>query len=226
MKTTAAFVTSVALGWLAFSGPASAGLINGDFSLGNTGFSSDYVHDPTPEAEQEYAIAYRPLQVHGGWGNFGDHTTGTGLMLIANGATQANKVVWSARLPTATDTAYHLSAWAATAYLPEATLRFTVNGSQVGDLLGLASVGEWRHFEAVWHSGANTIAEIAMYDVQQQWYGNDFVLDDLSFESASVPEPATLTMLLGVAAVGAARAVIRSRKARGMLVLSLWRRPS
>jgi hypothetical protein len=36
MKTTAAFVTSLALGWLAFSGPASAGFINGESERGRS----------------------------------------------------------------------------------------------------------------------------------------------------------------------------------------------
>jgi hypothetical protein len=211
LKTTAAFVTGLALAWLALSGPASAEFINGNFSQGNTGFSSDYTYDSTPRGAAQYAIDDDPHHVHESFASFGDHTTGTGLMLIANGATEPDKAVWSQIVTTAADSPYRISAWAASA-LPASTLRFTVNGSQVGDLLALSTRGEWRRFDAVWNSAASTSAEVAVYETTLVYAGNDFALDDLSF--VGVPEPGTLTMLLGMVASGAALALIRSRRAR------------
>src|SRR6476619_692433 len=63
-------------------------LVNPSFSSGATGFSSSYVlaSDLTPT--RTYAVSDNPQTVHPTTGaDFGDHTTGSGLMLIANGAT-------------------------------------------------------------------------------------------------------------------------------------------
>ena len=57
---------------------------NGDFSLGNTGFTSQYVYTTNLFPEDTYVVGDNPNHFHPQGANFGDHTTGTGLMLIAN----------------------------------------------------------------------------------------------------------------------------------------------
>ncbi len=71
---------------------ASTNLItNGDFESGNTGFTSGYafgnVHGPGT-----YWIGGTPSQAPGAWGgwyNGGDHTSGSGKMMVVNGANDA-----------------------------------------------------------------------------------------------------------------------------------------
>ena len=67
-------------------------IVNGDFESGNTGFTSDYtfVSSPAPYpggmyAPKTYAIGINPNAYHSSWvPPFGDHTTGTGNMMIVN----------------------------------------------------------------------------------------------------------------------------------------------
>lgn len=70
-----------------FSRYADANLItNSDFSLGNTEFSSGYTYDTSNVTwEGVYTVGANPQLYHRGATSFGDHTTGSGMMLIANG---------------------------------------------------------------------------------------------------------------------------------------------
>ena len=55
-------------------------ITNGDFSSGNTGFTSDYgfnTLNPGPElVEGAYSVVTKPNDVHFAWGNYFDHTSG------------------------------------------------------------------------------------------------------------------------------------------------------
>ena len=62
---------------------------NGDFSAGNTGFTSSYTYVTGPGSlvpEGVYTITTDPHLEHPGAVSFGDHTTGTGEMMAVNGA--------------------------------------------------------------------------------------------------------------------------------------------
>jgi hypothetical protein len=70
---------------------------NGDFSAGNTSFTTGYILDCTVGGyigEQRYCVGTNPNAVHGAWAACGDHTTGTGNMLIFNGTSTPNVNVW------------------------------------------------------------------------------------------------------------------------------------
>ncbi len=69
-------------------------VVNGDFESGNSGFSSDYGY-VVPETMRSARRHWRrrrlhvhnnPRLCHAGLRSFGDHTTGSGLMMIVNGA--------------------------------------------------------------------------------------------------------------------------------------------
>jgi hypothetical protein len=68
-------------------------LVNGDFSLGNTGFTSDYIFTSDILPAGTYCIDTDPHHCHPLAASYGDHTSGTGLMLIANGDVTPNQVV-------------------------------------------------------------------------------------------------------------------------------------
>ena len=64
-------------------------LVNGDFSAGNTGFTSGYNHVPNGSftAPGDYGVITNPaVAFTNGYASFGDHTTGTGLMMFGDGA--------------------------------------------------------------------------------------------------------------------------------------------
>lgn len=67
-------------------------ITNGDFSAGKTGFQTDYP-PPTFGAGALSIDTNRP-PLNPGWATFGDHTTGNGLMLVADGTTFADQKVW------------------------------------------------------------------------------------------------------------------------------------
>ncbi len=167
---------------------------NGDFSLGNTGFSSSYAYVSGPNSLQpasSYAITTNPLLVHTGIASFGDHTTGTGNMMAINGASTAISV-WCQTIAVTPNTNYAFSAWATIwssisvgAQAP--ILQFQIDGVLIGSPFTINSApGAWMNFYAVWNSGANTTATICIYDACTAASGNDFSLDDISFQQICV----------------------------------------
>jgi hypothetical protein len=70
-------------------------IANGDFELGNTGFTSDYVYSTLGTSNLgECSIVSDPKLSQSASSSFGDHTSGTGLMLHANGSPNTNLVAW------------------------------------------------------------------------------------------------------------------------------------
>jgi hypothetical protein len=159
-------------------------LLNGDFSAGRTNFVSDYRFDPNAS----YVPGYFTIQTNSQTANynyvrFGDHTTGLGYMLLADGNTNADKAVWSESVATATHTAYLFSAWAASSDAQSpAVLRFSANGIPLGpDLQLTADAGHWQQFIVTWNSETNGQITLSVVDTNLAYVGNDFALDDLAF---------------------------------------------
>ena len=167
-------------------------IINGDFEAGNTNFSNDYTYSPGDMFPQgTYCVVSNPQSVHGFWASFGDHTTGTGLMLVANGDSNPTNVAWRQAITVATNTAYLFSAWAASSY-PESPARFFffVNGQQQGSPVALPSTtGLWQNYSVIWSSGNSSAALLEIRMLTTAFSGNDFVLDDLSFRSVTSAAP-------------------------------------
>ncbi len=69
-------------------------LVNGDFEMGNKGFTSTYAYSPTNLGGTAcYDVVTNPHLDHPFGGSFGDHTTGTGFILALNGSTDTNAVI-------------------------------------------------------------------------------------------------------------------------------------
>jgi hypothetical protein len=221
MKTMWKLAMLVCLGSLAAS-QASANLIfNGDFEAGNTGFSSDYAYiapgtlSPvgapdyssggsayTLWDEGTYSVGTDPNSLHASWASFGDHTTGTGNMMIVNGAASPVSV-WQGTLTSAlvVGQTYEFSAWVANLYPPPvglgttptapAELQFSIGGNQIGASFTAPGVGVWSEFTATFVAGSEPIAVLDLNTVPN---GNDFALDDISL--TVVPEPTTMTIVI------------------------------
>ena len=174
-------------------------ITNGDFSAGNTGFSSSYSY-ATPVSgalypENTYTVYSNPNFVHNNfWGR--DHTTNTGNMLIVNGSgTTPPPAVWQQTVSVQPNTDYYFSAYAISLnnVAPFANLQFKVNGTQVGTTTGtLPSRANnnnppynYTRFYGTWNSGSATTATVAIVDLETATGGNDFGLDDISFGTLS-----------------------------------------
>ncbi len=165
-------------------------VINGDFSQGNNWFTSSYTYSPPGTSvlpEGQYSVDFDPFDVHTGFTSFGDHTTGTGDMMIINGASTPVDV-WCQTINVTPNTDYDFSAWFANCSSvtigPDVpTLQFRINGTLIGTpIVVTAPPATWVNFFTTWNSGTNTTATICIYDANTSLAGNDFVIDDISFK--------------------------------------------
>lgn len=202
---------------LATSVQAAPNLVtNGDFSAGNSGFGSDYGFSPgNGQPPAIYDVGTNPNAIHPSWTSFGDHTTGSGNMMIVNGSETPKAQVWfESGITVDPNTVYHFSTWIASSYpVSPGMLDFSINGVAIGPTFTASTTtGVWQLFQASWNSGANTTADIALVNQNLAFTGNDFALDDIALSTSApgVPEPTSWAlMILGFAGAGAA---LRRRK--------------
>lgn len=211
MKTTTVSLLALIMG-ITVSASAQNLLVNGDFSVGNSGFTTafqDYSGSLLPAGS--YSVVANPEFANIYAASFGDHTTGSGLMLAVNNNANSTAVVWSETVNVNSGTSYQFSGWGASwAYyyapidLSPALLRVSINGQpQAPDFQLPAADGQWLNFGVSWNSGASTQATIEISDVNTLVGGNAFVLDDLSLQA--VPEPSSIALLAVAAALVAGR---------------------
>ena len=171
--------------------PSGINLItNGDFSQGNNGFTSDYGFDACPSnpwgslgCEGVYVITTNTGTTHSNFASCTDHTSGTGNMLAVNGASDAINV-WCQIISVDPNTNYDFRVWATSLVSDSpAQLQFSINGGTVGNIFNVSSsTCLWQEFSAVWNSGGMTSATICVTNQNNAVGGNDFSLDDISFE--------------------------------------------
>ena len=85
-------------------------VINGDFSQGNTGFSSQYTYNSNLWNEGTFYIDTDASAHHNSFVGHG-HTTGSDKFMMVNGATIANKIVWQQTITVVPHTQYCFSPW-------------------------------------------------------------------------------------------------------------------
>jgi hypothetical protein len=132
---------------------------NGDFSLGATGFTSGYTNSPgNCQPPAVYDVTTSPHNCHPSFTDFGDHTSGSGNMMVVNGADVAGVQVWGETVAVLQNTLYYFSTWIATDYpLSPAQLNFSINGVALGSTFTApATTGNWVQFYQTWFSGSNT----------------------------------------------------------------------
>lgn len=181
-------------------------LVNGDFGAGNSGFATDYgfVNSGQSATPGTYGLRTNSQNFNSAYASFGDHTTGTGNMLLLDGSITAGSIVWSQTVATQTNTTYTFSAWVTASDAANlGVLRISVNGIQIGANLALSTnIGQWQQFSADWNSGVQTSAAISITDTVLDGYGNDFALDDLSFASSITTNALPSTSIYLAAEIG------------------------
>ena len=181
-------------------------IVNGDFEAGNTGFSSGYSYSSDGLwGTQSYGIRTSPYQAHSSWRDFGDHTTGHGLMMLVNGSEYVGHI-WKQTVAVTPNTNYEFSVWVKNSYQRDYSLQSQVDNVDVGGVFTPIS-DEWELYKAVWSSGAKTTAEFSIVSLGTSYGGNDYALDDIQLTSeASVPEidPAGMGSVLALVTGGLA----------------------
>jgi hypothetical protein len=170
------------------SDPSVNLIINGDFSAGNSGFTTNYNYMPDLPGNQSelwnegtYTVVSNPNFVHSNFSPCPDHSGG-GDMMVVNGAASLQQV-WCQTISVMPNTDYIFQAYA-TSVNPSspAILQFAIDGALLGTPFGLAGgTCNWQEFYATWNSGSNTSVEICITNQNTAASGNDFAIDDIFF---------------------------------------------
>lgn len=195
-----------------------AQIVNGNFSGGNTGFTSGYTFGNVGNPAT-FTIGTNPSTVPGAfsdWTTMGDHTTGTGNMFIANGGTSASTPVWSETVSVSPNTNYVFSFWGMTVSPSNpASLVLQVNGTQAGSANNFGTIGIWQNFTVGFNSGSNSSVTLTLLDNNAASGGNDFALDDISLNfsaPAVTPAPSSLVLVgVGLVFIGVVYGLRRKR---------------
>ncbi|PHN03472.1 T9SS type B sorting domain-containing protein [Flavilitoribacter nigricans] len=175
-------------------------IINGDFSAGNTGFTSNYVYSPGANPTQGvYGVFDDANDLSPSYfEHCRDHTNQNGLMMVVDGSPVANLSVWCQTINIESNTTYAFSTWLTSILQPNpAALRFSINGQQIGQTFVASTQNcEWRQFYEIWESGGATQAEICIVNQNTNPNGNDFALDDFGFFEIGAPAYDTFTIVV------------------------------
>lgn len=199
------------LGVASLSAFSSAALVvNGDFELGNVGFVSDYLYvvpgGTALHPQGVYTVDTNPNNSHGSFANMGDHTTGTGNLMIVNGMA-GNSIVWgqtvTGLVPTVAYT-FHIYATSVHPASP-AQLQLRMDGNSIVTQSLTGTTNQWDLITADFVATA-TSHTFDVYDLNGAFNGNDFAIDDLAIYV--VPEPGAF------AAVGLGLVGLVARKRR------------
>ncbi len=171
-------------------------IVNGDFSSGNTGFTSGYSYSSSLSSggdggggEGNYYVSTNPNTTHSGFSSFGDHTTGSGNMMVVNGSTVASKSLWQETVSVTAGRNFTFSLWMASAVAgTPAVLQVYINNTlQTTTFTAPSSAATWQQFSLNWTSTGTNSATIRLVDSNTVAGGNDFAIDDIRL----VPEPGT-----------------------------------
>jgi hypothetical protein len=163
---------------------------NGDFEQGLKGFRSAYRHLPEGLREENtFALVRNPNQVHFQAASFGDHTSGTGLLMAVNGGNEPNRLLWGQTVAVRPGTEYTFSLWLTSWFsLAPAELEVHINGKPLQKFLAPLQCGDWKECKARWSAGADKEAMIEIFNLTCAHAGNDFALDDISLRGPP-PDP-------------------------------------
>jgi gliding motility-associated-like protein len=205
-------VTSTVTYHLTVTAYSDSNLItNGAFNNGINGYTTNYIPGTggsfgTLSNPGTYAINTNPRNTHTNFAIFGDHTTGTGNMLVVNGDSAANSSIFCQSISVQPNTIYAFSVWGASCVASApAALELRINGSVIGSAFTLSTAtGNWQQYLQQWNSGLITSATVCLYDTNRLNSGNDFAIDDVAFrEICSASDSVTLSLgAVGVMQLG------------------------
>ncbi len=160
--------------------PGNNIVTNGDFTAGNTGFTSGYIYAPVNTTNGEYFVGTNPSGWNPVFSPCTDHTSGAGNMLLVNGHGTSSVRVWSQVVPVIPNTNYVFGGWAQSINnnnnMPFSVM-LTINRN-IGGYYPMVQPGcNWQRFHITWNSGNNTSATLSILSLNTQ----DLAFDDIFF---------------------------------------------
>ena len=193
-------------------------LTNGDFESGGhtNGF---FVHNYTvinpvngSSNPKDYAWTSNPNLMNTSFISSGDHTTGSGKMLVFDGATSANQYFWTTGSTGGAiggftaGTTYTFSFWIksvsndVTNSTTQASINaFFVNATNINpsntNFLAPLPAADWQQIAFTFQATANN-AMVRLFTSSTSTIGNNFAVDDFSITAGSLPLSLTITSSL------------------------------
>jgi hypothetical protein len=174
---------------------------NGDFELGNTGFTSDYIFNNyiTPQffGTFQYRISQNPYESNSVWCRSDDHTIYGNKMMLVDGNCLANgplsRLLWSQDvINIQPNTSYYFSLFikclsefdAIDPFFPfedkRPNIEVKINGIVMSNTFHtFRDCNNWEEISFPYNPGALNHAIIEIKDLNLAYHGNDFVLDDI-----------------------------------------------
>ncbi|MBW7866919.1 MAG: gliding motility-associated C-terminal domain-containing protein [Brumimicrobium sp.] len=166
-------------------------IFNGDFELGNTGFTTQYYNPPGDACTGQGTYLVNTYSSNGWFAGCGDHTSGSGNMMIIDAdclTGQTGSVgykFWCQTVPILPNTDYYFSAFIADAGIggvpPNVTLE--INGVNLTTLNVTSPGCVYEELTYIWNSGTNSTADICLREYTGACGGHDFIVDDISFHT-------------------------------------------
>lgn len=171
--------------WCQVSYPVTNLVTNGNFSAGNTGFSSDFSYNSNLTSDGRYYIGTNAANHHPQFSG-----TGSGnFMMVNSGWPSALYHVWCQQVTTCPGQTYTLSYRARTLSneIP-ARLQWWIDGAPVGPEVNLPAFGSgWQTITQTWTTATGqTAPTICLRAMSGEGVGNDFGLDDISLTGTIV----------------------------------------
>ena len=164
-------------------------LPNGNFELGNTGFSSDYSFSSGGNCcEGQYTVRSNGSSFNGSFVNPPPSIPGSVLMMVINGSTVPNQRIWFATVNPLPGRTYRLTLHAATAVAGgPARLQWQLNGSLIGTPTTLPNGTQlWIAHSALWTAPLTAgPTVVAVRNLNTSTFPNDFYIDNLTMTIAA-----------------------------------------
>jgi gliding motility-associated-like protein len=166
--------------------------VNGDFSLGNVGFSSAYTYTTT-YSPCNYYVA--PLWYGSMYPSMIDHTPSSDNMYMSVDGCSSPVTLWEQTVTgLSPSTLYDFSFWASRADVVQPDFEIHFIGNVSGDnilstVAGIPYTGvfTWDQYGvAGWNSTADNSVTVRIINLSTPGYGNDFALDDFDFHTNCV----------------------------------------
>lgn len=173
---------------------------NGDFEQGQTSILTDYTYIKKIDQPGDYSLVKNPNEGRSNtvYTTIGDHTTGSGSMIIADGDTGTKKVL-RYKIPVSKDLEYHFTIWVANIHKKLVTpgadtsdnkmprLQFSINKQSIG-VYNFPFDSLWHPFTAIWKATHNDSIVLEIEDLQKTLKANDFALDDADFYAGYIKQ--------------------------------------
>ncbi|MDJ1470363.1 hypothetical protein, partial [Xanthocytophaga flava] len=169
-------------------------ITNGNFSSGNTGFTSEYTYTTEAKSntgdyskglgpEGRYTVGTEPFYYHKDFCKLSDISGSTpsgGNMLIGNGYNGSSKKLWTQTVALQANTNYKLTFYAIS-LAGANTLLFGLYGNctRLGQDIDVGNTCAWTLYTMTFNSGVLTSLELSLRNISVNASGNDIAVDDI-----------------------------------------------